>query len=261
MVPTLTGVMGIDFNPVRELHGLDLTERILGVDREEDRMVYTHVNHGVEVTPLPGAVRNVRWRLVANANGTLELTSRNDAQERLNLADSLPELADSLYQQYAQWFEPLKTRRIPPIPVGVIDSVVIPAHEGLLTGKASYFWSSNGWANDWVHCLDMETSSISWPLNIVHPGTYQCYLNYASKGKNSILSLQLGSLRIEKELSAFIPVSDQSYSRIDRPAEAIGQTWKREYMGDMNLVNGPESLVIQANDADLELLSVVLIRK
>ena len=261
ILPTLTGMMGIDFEPVRELHGLDLTGRIMGVDREQDRLVYTHVNHGVDITPLPGAVRTARWRLVANANGTLELTERGDANERFNLADSFPGLADSLYDQYNQWFEPLRMREIPPIPVGVIDSVVIPAHEGFLDGEAAYFWSSNGWANDWVHGLTMETASITWHLDIIHSGTYQCFVNYASKAGNSRLSLQAGGNRLEKALPSFVPVPDQNYSRIDRPAEAIGQSWKRVYMGEISLGTGPESLVIHAAEPELELLSVVLIRK
>ena len=261
LLPTLTGMMGVDFEPVREIHGWDLTERIMGVEREEDRLVYTHVNHGVEVTPLPGAVRTARWRLVANANGTLELTERSDAGEHYNLADSLPSLADSLYQRYNQWFEPLSMREIAPIPVGVIDSVVIPAHEGFLKGRASYFWSSNGWSNDWVHGLDMETSSISWPLEIATPGRYQCYINYALKSGESLISMNLAGKRIAQALPSFVPVPDQNYSRIDRPAEAIGQTWKREYMGEIGLGKGRESLVIHAADPELELLSVVLVRK
>jgi hypothetical protein len=139
--------------------------------------------------------------------------------------------------------------------------VVIPAHEGFPGGNASYYWSSHGWANDWVHGLDMETSSISWPLDIIHSGPYQCFVNYASRAGNSGISFHLGGNHIEKELPSFVPVPDQNYSRIDRSAEAIGQTWRRENLGKLELKSGLESLVIRAADPELELLSIVLVRK
>jgi len=261
LLPTLTGMMGIDFEPVRELHGWDLSERILGVDRETDRMLYTHVNRGVEVTPLPGAVRTAEWRLVANAGPDLELTRREDARELRNLADSLPELADSLFGLYNRWFEPLKSRRIPPIPVGVIDSVVIPAHEGFLHGNASYFWSPNGWSNDWVHRLDMQSSFVYWPLNVAEAGNYQCFVNYACESGSVSLSLHLTDHQVERKLPAFVPVADRNHSRIDRPAEAIGQTWRREGMGTFFMEHGADTLLVRASVPALQLLSVVLIKE
>jgi arylsulfatase A len=258
LLPTLTGMMGIDFEPVRELHGMDLSGRIMGMDREQDRFVFTHVNRGLEIDPLPGAVRTAGWRLVANSNGSLELTRREDKQELRNLADSLPELTDSLLGSYHSWFEPLESRKVPPIPVGVIDSVVIPAHEGFLSGSATYFWSSNGWSNDWVHDLDMQASYVYWPLNITATGEYQCYVNYACASGSASISLQLSDIKIDKELSVYVPVADRNYSRIDRSAEAIGQTWKRENLGMLQLTEGADTLVVRASSPDLELLSVVL---
>jgi hypothetical protein len=142
--------------------------------------------------------------------------------------------------------------------VGVIDSVVIPAHEGFLSGSATYFWSDNGWSNDWVHDLDMQSSYVYWPLNITAAGDYQCYVNYACTSGSASISLQLSDIKIDKELSVYVPVADRNYSRIDRPAEAIGQTWKRENLGMLQLTEGADTLVVRASSPDLELLSVVL---
>jgi hypothetical protein len=177
------------------------------------------------------------------------------------MADSLPELADSLLNIYHQWFEPLKSRRIPPIPVGVIDSVVIPAHEGYLSGNAAYFWSPDGWSNDWVHMLDPEGSSISWPLEITREGMYRCYVNYTCKTGGASLYLQFTERQVSKELPPYTPEPDRNYSRIDRSAEAIGQTWNRMDLGEYSLVKGPDRLTITASEPELQLLSVVLVRK
>lgn len=261
LLPTLTSLMGVGFEPVRELHGMDLSGRILGVDREQERTLFTHVNRGVEVTMLPGAVRTPEWRMVATDRGEVELTLREDASEQHNLAGSMAVLADSLFSIYKQWFEPLKTRRIPPVPVGVIDSVVIPAHEGFLSGEAAYFWSEYGWSNDWVHRLDMKGSFISWPLQVFREGRYRCEVRYACPDGDARLEIALGGSKIEGDLPQFVPVPDRNYSRIDRSAEAIGQTWNRILMGELELEEGTATLRVHASDPALQLLSVILTTK
>ena len=260
LLPTLTSLMGIEFEPVREIHGLDLTDRILGEDREQERTLFTHVNRGTALTPLPGAVRNAEWRMVATDRGDLELTRRTDGSEKNNLAVSMPELADSLYAVYMQWFEPLGKRQIPPVPVGVTDSVVIPAHEGFLGGGASYFWSENGWSNDWVHQLDLDSSSITWPLQVFREGTYACDILCTSRSDDAGMVIELGNQRIDIELPRFVPEPDRNDSRIDRSAEAIGQTWNRVSIGELILQEGRTSLTVRASDAEVEVLSIVLTR-
>lgn len=261
LLPTLTSLMGIRFEPVREIHGTDLTERIMGVDREQERTLFTHVNRGTALTPLPGAVRTADWRMVATDRGALELTRRADASEKNDLAGDMPALADSLFSLYMQWFGPLESRQIPPIPVGVIDSVVIPAHEGFLSGQAAYFWSAYGWSNDWVHRLDMHSSSISWPLKIFQEGEYTCDVRYASPSGRARMVIQMGNDTVETDLPRFVPVPDRNYNRIDRPGEAIGQTWNRFRIGELTLGEGTTTLTVNASDPDLELLSVVMTKK
>jgi arylsulfatase A-like enzyme len=261
LLPTLTSMMGVEFKPAREIQGVDLSEQIIGEKAGPERTLFTHVNQGVALTPLPGAVRTGKWRLVATAGGTLELTERKDAEESRNLADSLPMLADSMLNLYQEWFEPLNSRSIPPIPVGVIDSVVIPAHEGFPRGTTSYVWSSYGWANDWIHGMELEKGDVSWPLEVVTGGKYTCVIQYACSSKGTLLQLSFGPETIEKKLPSFIPLQDPDYNRIDRPGEAIGQTWNRISMGTVHLEEGALTLTASATDPALELLSVILLKK
>jgi hypothetical protein len=242
------------------LHGIDLTGKIYGVDKEEARVLYTHVNHGDAVKPDPGAVRSTHWRLTFQSRDRLELTRRGDTGEDHNLADSLPGLADSLLHIYDHWFEPFMSYTIPPIPVGVIDSVVIPAHEGFLTGSARYFWSRNGWANDWVTGLDSDRSSIYWPLINTETADYECFIRYASPN-NAAVKLDFSGDILEIELPPYKPVKDLNYSRIDRSAEAIGQTWSRTSLGEVHLERGTDTLRITGNGDSLEILSLTLIKK
>jgi len=260
LLPTLVSMMGLNFEPQKELHGTDLTGRIYGVDIEEERFLYTHVNPGADVKPNPGAVRSADWRLTFRSRDRLELTRRSDAGEHHNLADSLPGVADSLLHIYDRWFEPFVSYTIPPIPVGGCDSVVVPAHEGFLTGSARYFWSRNGWSNDWVTGLDSDRSSIYWPLSTTETAVYECLIRYASPG-NAAVKLDFSGNILESELPPYLPVKDRNYSRIDRSAEAIGQTWLRTSLGEVHLETGIDTLRVTGSGDSLEILSLTLVKK
>jgi arylsulfatase A len=260
LLPTLVSMMGLHFKPRKEIHGIDLRGRIYGVDREEERFLYTHVNPGAAVKPDPGAVRSSEWRLTFRNRDRLELTKRGDAGEHHNLADSLPDLADSLLMIYDRWFSPFLNYTIPRIPVGVADSVVIPAHEGFLTGTARYFRSPSGWSNDWVTGLNPDGSSIYWPLMITETADYECIIRYTSP-ETVMAKLDFSSNMLESELPPYTPVRDVNYNRIDRAAEAIGQSWARISLGEVRLGQGYNSLSVIADNERMEILSVILLKK
>lgn len=261
LYPTLARLMGIRFQPVRQLHGVDLTGKIFGEDREEERVLFTHVNHGVEVRSLPGAVRTPQWRLTLREEDRVELTSRSDPGEIRNLADSLPELADSLKLLYVNWFRAFDSLTIPPIPVGAADSVVLPAHEGFLFGGARYFWSPNGWANDWVTGFDGQGSAIQWPLMVTEEAVYDCIIHYTSASGISRVRLDCPGFRLESELARFVPHREKSRNRIERAGEAIGQTWARSRIGEVPLGRGPVTLTISGTGDLLEIRSLSLVKR
>ena len=261
LLPTLTDLMGVRFEPRRPIHGISLVPRIRGVDREEERFLFTHVNHGQQVKPLPGAVRTNDWRLTFTDPARPELTRRSDRGELHNLADSLPGLADSLMDLYHAWFEPFESHVIPPIPVGVIDSVILPAHEGFLSGNASYFRSPDGWSHDWATSLDMEGSTITWKIDTREAGNYHCQVRYTSPAGDALIRMETGEQLVERVLPRFIPVKEKNYNRIDRPAEAVGQSWGRLDLGTVQLTGGTGEVVIKASDPGVEILQLVLLKQ
>jgi arylsulfatase A-like enzyme len=258
LLPTLANMMEVKFEPRNEIHGIDLTPRILGVDREEERCLFTHVNQGSEIDPLPGAIRSVDWRLVVTRPGLPELTRRSDAREQINLADSLPELSDSLFTLYQDWFGPFMNHRIPPVPVGVTDAVTLPAHEGFLEGSARYFWSDNGWSNDWVTSLNGEGARIYWPIKVQGPGRYLCSVTYASPDGNARIYAVINGTEIGCTVPPYIPVPDRNFNRIDRTGEAIGQTWAGGILGEVTLEEGPGEVALWASSQTIQVLSVTL---
>lgn len=260
LLPTLASMMDLEFKPHREIHGVDLSSRIFGAHWEEDRFLYTHVNSGIEVKANPGAVRTANWRLTFIQEDQLELTARIDRSETHNLADSLPELADSLKSIYDLWFSDFNSLQIPPIPIGASDSVVIPAFEGYLSGNARYHWSESGWSNDWVRGLDMDQSKVSWPLKVSTSGDYICQLKYSSP-EPAVILLNVAGGELRKTLPEFFPEQEANFSRIDRKAEAIGQSWARIYLGDIHLEKGLDTLNLHGSDPLLEVLSISFIKK
>lgn len=258
ILPTLVSLMGVDFKPRKEIHGIDLSKRIMGEDSEEERLLYTHVNHGEKLRPFPGAIRSREWRLTFTDPEQPELTRRSDVREVYNLADSFPGITESLMSQYHQWFEPFESHLIPPIAVGVIDSVILPAHEGFLKGSAHFRWSEMGWSNDWVRSLDGEDAYIFWSVEVLEKGPYECRILYTSASDSAILWAEVAGESFEKELPRFITEQDSFYSRIDRPAEAIGQSWGRVNLGQLILKEGRGEISLHASSPDVEILELVL---
>ena len=261
LLPTLVKMMGVEFVPEKEVHGIDLTPRIMGVDKEQERFLFTHVNQGAVVRPAPGAVRTPDWRLAFRNSDKPELTRRSDFRELENLAGSFPEITDSLMAVYQEWFKPFVDFKIPPIPVGVVDSVILPAHEGYPEGSARYFWSDNGWSNDWVTSLDSEDSNVLWHIDVRNSGLYDCQVRYASPTGSAFLFIDIAGTMLEQEVPAFIPEKDRNYSRLDRPAEAIGQTWGRVSAGKVKLEQGTNRVSLRASDPGVEVLEVVLLKQ
>jgi hypothetical protein len=109
--------------------------------------------------------------------------------------------------------------------------------------------------------MELEKGDVSWPLEVVTGGKYTCVIQYACSAKGTLLQLSFGPETIEKKLPSFIPLQDPDYNRIDRPGEAIGQTWNRISMGTVHLEEGALTLTASATDPALELLSVILLKK
>jgi hypothetical protein len=75
-------------------------------------------------------------------------------------------------------------------------------------------------------------------------------------------TLRLGhsSRVLEKQVPLYLPVRDPNHSRIDRKAEAIGQTWGRVDLGTLELMEGNAVLNLFASDPRVEVLDITLIK-
>jgi len=258
LLPTLAAITGLGFQPPREIHGTDLSPLILGNGPEPERMIFTHVNHGRDVKAAPGAVRTPDWRLTFTGTDRPELTRRTDTVEKRNLLADFPAVADSLAAAYEAWFEPFLRLRIPAIPVGTCDSVILPAHEGTCTGNASYYWSENGWSNDWVTSLDGKNATVYWEVEVSERVTYDCFIRYTSPSGEGLLTIDLPGKKLQVAMPQFIPVREVNHSRIDRADEALGQSWARIHAGIIRPEPGEGRVTVSASRPDIEVLDVTL---
>ena len=262
LLPTLCGLMEVDFKPEREIHGLDLSSYIMGEEQPGDRFLFTHLHNAGNPLPWPGAIRSEEWRLCCKGQAEdAELTRRSDLREAEDLAGIRPELVDSLEKTYLEWFDSVKSVDIKPIAVGVIDSVILPGHEAFTSGNARYFWSENGWSNDWLTGMDTDSSCVHWNLDVRRSGDYECWIRYASTTSPVRIIAEVQDQELEGAFPVYVPVREKNHSRIDRPAEAIGQSWNRVSMGKLSLTEGPARLRLSASEKEAEILEAILLIK
>ncbi len=104
----------------------------------------------------------------------------------------------------------------------------------------------------------MDASALRWSIEVVEEGVYECHVRFSSTEEGASLAVDFKGRWLEKELPLFVPVSDKNHSRIDRPAEAIDQSWGRITMGETALEKGIGSLVVRSSGGEVEVLEVIL---
>lgn len=107
LYPTLLDLAGLEMRPGQHLDGTSIAPALLEDEAMTDRTLFWHwphySNHGQQ-SPA-GAIRSGRYKLIEYyENGTRQLFDLEaDRQERENLVDQRPTLADSLARELEAW--------------------------------------------------------------------------------------------------------------------------------------------------------------
>jgi arylsulfatase A len=149
-----------------------------------------------------GALRNNRYRMVVEGNGQTQLYDMlNDPGQSTDLAADLPEIADSLRQEFDTWLANARSGGLqaPPIILGdpAAPETSLPAPEARLDGKLHF--KGSGWANDWITEWQQPGDKASWPVVINKAGPYELLLHYNWDNGTSapVFQLRLGSQTVE----------------------------------------------------------------
>ena len=255
--PTLVSLLGLKDMETLPQDGRDISSLLTG-EKEElaERNIFSHQFSRGGVQDYPGSFRTAQYRFVAYSEDKPELYDMMlDPGQSKNLADSLPELASSLHEEYKAWIREMRMDgfAIRPTQIGHDQArrVLLPAHEASLTGNISYMANQNGWANDWLVNWTSEGDIVSWEVEVVEEGTYDFSLSYCVKEENvgAKIILDIGSQKLESVISKpFYPEPYPSPDKVVRKQEAYEKDWESLNLGEMMLEKGVYKIQLSARN-------------
>ncbi len=256
ILPTLIKLCNLDFNPEKQLDGLDLSPYLLDAQKNliMERKIFTHQNQGSKLMLYPGAIRTPRYRFVTTGDHQYYLYDmKEDPGEKRDISKLNPGLAASFYDDYIDWFNEVKVQASTArkIPIGYKESPVtyLPAHEALITSGLSYEANVNGWAHDWIIDWDQPGDTICWHIQVVQSGEFEFRIQYnrESPGIGSEIRLSVGEQSINHQLSnPFYSAVFPHHDRLVRTVEAFEKDWGLETLGILKLEKGHYQLKLFA---------------
>jgi len=251
IMPTLTGLCGIEYEPLKPVDGIDLTEIIRGRKKPFDRYIFSRQGNQV-LENCNSSVRNNRYRLVLTRKDTLLFDMQNDPSQSTDIFDIetnaglllLSELV-KLNNELVSAYQPVTT-----IEAGFSEekSFTLPVQDAALSGKIKYssIHPNQSHTENWIE----EGDSILWSLNINTEGTYKAELQYGcpegKTGSKFMLTSNSGSVifTIDQPFDSEI-LPDRDYVK---RSESVERTWTWMNIGHINLVKGPEKITLKLLD-------------
>ena len=256
VLPTLAEWIGVNPIPGKPKDGVSLVPLFEGKEIP-DRSIFSHV---AQLDPVlkdrPGAIRKDSLLLALLPNGNELYDLKNDPQQLINLSENRPELVLKLEKEYQNWWREV-TKDVSmkrKIPISDLASeIVLPTYEATLKGGLRYF-EGHGWAQDWTTNWKQESDSLFWELEVLSPGLFEVWLEYAASPLQigAQLILTTSSSTLESTLNkSFSPVQIPSPDRVPRK-EAPEQTWNKIHLGEITLKSGFETILITAKNIPAE---------
>ncbi|GMQ31403.1 arylsulfatase [Algoriphagus confluentis] len=250
VMPTLTDLFGLEKKEGKPWDGVSLVPLFKGGEIPY-RSIFSHVAQlDKELKDRPGAIRKDSLLLTLFPNRSELYDLKNDPKQLVNLAPGKLELVSSLEKEYREWWQEV-TEEIEmdrQIPISdLAPEIALPTYEAELKGDLKFF-EGHGWAQDWVTNWKNESDSVVWPLNVIDSGEFEVWLEY-SAAPNQLgaeLNLSTSSTNLTQTLDQgleSIPIP--SPDRVPRK-EAPEQTWNRILLGQIQLAEGKEKLILSA---------------
>ncbi len=251
IMPSLMGLCGIQFNPLKPIDGKDLSMLIKGKEKEFDRLVFSRQGNQV-LENCNSSVRNNRYRLVLTRRDTMLYDLNTDPGQKSNVFDNELDAGSSLLAELVKHnselisaYQPVKT-----IEAGFPDekSFTLPVQDATLSGKIKYssIHPNQSHTEGWTQ----EGDSIFWKLNINSAGNYKVEIQYGclfgETGSKMLFSSGSGSFifTIEQPFESVI-LPDRDYVK---RSESVERTWSWMTAGTVILNPGPEQFVVKLKE-------------
>ena len=243
LLPTLAELAGIELPPLAQPDGASLAPLLTGTtgsaeDRNlAERLLFTAHFRNTQrpeeqaIRAWPAAVHQGRWSAVRENESTWRLYDLDaDPGQRRDIAGQFPGRIQSLARAHQQWYSEVISEGFLSLPAeaghSVAPLVTLPAHEGIIKGKAFDYAHDYGWAHDWVESTGDEAGQVQWPLKVVAPGSFRLRLEYACADTQSGCEVMVGLAGQERKLildAAKAPLYEGR--RVFETGEAPDRNW------------------------------------
>jgi arylsulfatase A len=248
IMPTLLGICGIDYLPVKPLDGKDLSRIIKGKMKDFDRLIFSRQGNQV-LENCNSSVRNDRYRLVLTRKDTLLYDLLNDPAQKADIFNMQSDIGYSLLSELQKHNTELVSSYKP---VTTIEAgfegekrFTLPVQDAILSGKVKYssIHPNQSHTENWVQNGD----SIYWKLDIQNDGIYKVELQYGCKvgetGSSFSISTSSGSKSFVIETpfnSVILPERDYV-----KRSESVERTWAWMTIGEISVAQGSETLILK----------------
>ncbi len=246
LLPTLTDLAGINYQPEKPLDGISL--KTLIADKEpvwKDRIIFSHWRNRT-------SVRNQRYRL-DNNNQLFDM--QNDPGQRSDISADYPEIATKLADAKSQWEKEVLsqpyTDKKRPFTIGHPNYVFtqLPARDGIAHGNIE---RSNRFPNctfftNWIS----ESDSITWDADVLAEGNFQVEIYYSCPKIDigSTFELTFGTQKLTGKITEAHnpPLTGMENDRIER-MESYVKNFKPLKIGTIHLKKGKGNLTLKAKE-------------
>ncbi|WP_160149632.1 sulfatase-like hydrolase/transferase [Roseiconus lacunae] len=165
------------------------------------------------------AVRNLRYRLVSEKPGMVELYDMGkDPGQKQNVADKHLDLADRLKQAALDYYSEIQPSVEPnrPVPISGARPTMIPSVDAKLTGNPG-FADEIEWAHSWVDRWFDRDDLVTFSLDVRQAGRYSIQVHYATAAKNAEVIAKIANSELRGNLKR---VANKSVIRPDLDSKA-----------------------------------------
>ncbi len=248
ILPTLLGLVGIDYTSEKPLDGVDLSGIISGKMENFDRYIFSRQGNQ-QIENCNSSVRNDRYRLVMTRKDTILYDLLEDPSQTKDISlenretfRSMTSLLAELNQELVSSYQPVTT-----ITAGFPEEkqFILPVQDAILSGKIQY--SSIHPNQSHTEGWEMAGDSIYWNLNINTKGKYLVDLQYGCPEET------IGSefiLKSNSGISSFLintPYESVILPEMDfvKRSESVERTWAWMNAGSIELDKGSEQIVLK----------------
>ena len=244
LLPTLTDLAGIEFNPPKPLDGISLTPLLMEDNPDwPDRFIISHWNKRT-------SVRSQQYRL--DHEGQL-FDMEHDPGQYQDISVEMPAILDQLSRVKKQWegevLNELPITDTRPFTIGHPDYLFtqLPARDGMAQGNIirSNQYPNCSYFTNWTSISD----KITWDAEVIAEGDFEVEIYYACPIKDigSVFELGFGEEKITGKITTAHdpPLAGMENDRVPR-VESYVKDFKSLNLGTIHLNQARGELYLKA---------------